>query len=58
MTEIAVSDDAEKFAGEDVEGPFRAYSEGTVIKKHASEIAGGQTYAQLESDDPRPVASA
>ena len=24
-----------------------------MIKKHASEIADGQTYAQLEQDDPR-----
>ena len=51
--EIVVSDDAENFAGEEVEGPFTAYSEATVIKKHASEIADGQTYAELEQDDPR-----
>ena len=50
---IVVSDDAENFAGEPVEGPFTAYSEATVIKKHAAEIADGLTYAQLERDDPR-----
>jgi hypothetical protein len=50
---IVVSDDAENFAGEPVEGPLTAYSQATVIKKHASEIADGQTYAQLEQDDPR-----
>lgn len=50
---IVVSDDAERFAGEPVEGPFTAYSEAETIKKHASEIADGQTYAQLEQDDPR-----
>ena len=50
---IVVSDDAENFAGEPVEGPLTAYSEATVIKKHAAEIADGQTYAQLEQDDPR-----
>ncbi len=50
---ITVSDDATNFAGEPVEGPFTAYSEATVIKKHASEIADGKTYAQLEQDDPR-----
>ncbi len=50
---IVVSDDAENFAGDEVDGPLTAYSEATVIKKHASEIADGQTYAQLARDDPR-----
>jgi hypothetical protein len=50
---ITVSDDATNFAGNAVEGPFTAYSEATVIKKHASEIADGQTYAELDQDDPR-----
>ena len=51
--QIVVSDDADNFAGEPVEGPLTAYSEAMVIKKHAAEIADGQTYAQLEQDDPR-----
>jgi len=50
---IVVSDDAERFAGEEVDGPLTAYSEAMVIKTHAAEIADGQTYAQLEQDDPR-----
>ena len=50
---IVVSDDAETLAGDDVDGPFSAYSEATIIKVHAAEIADGQTYAQLERDDPR-----
>ena len=50
---IVVSDDAEAFAGEKVEGPFTAYSEAMTIKVHAEEIADGQTYAQLDRDDPR-----
>ena len=50
---ITVSDDAQAFAGDDVSGPFTAYSEAMTIKVHASEIADGQTYAQLEQDDPR-----
>jgi hypothetical protein len=50
---IVVSDDAERFAGEDVTGPLTAYSEAETIKKHASEIADGKTYAELEQDDPR-----
>jgi hypothetical protein len=50
---IVVSDDADNFAGEPVEGPLTAYSEAMVIKEHAAEIADGQTYAQLDQDDPR-----
>ena len=50
---IVVSDDAERFAGEDVTGPLTAYSEAETIKKHANEIADGKTYAELEQDDPR-----
>ena len=50
---ITVSDDAEAFAGDDVSGPFTAYSEAMTIKVHAAEIADGQTYAQLDQDDPR-----
>jgi hypothetical protein len=50
---IVVSDDAENFAGEDVTGPLTAYAEAEVIKEHASGIADGKTYAELEQDDPR-----
>ena len=50
---IVVSDDAERNAGEPVEGPLTAYSEAMVIKDHAREIGEGQTYAQLPQDDPR-----
>ena len=47
-----VSEDAERNAGEDVEGPFTAYSQAMVIKDHALEAGGGKTYAQLPQDDP------
>ena len=50
---IVVSDDAEYFAGEPVEGPFTAYAQANVIKEHASEIADGLTYAELPQDDER-----
>jgi hypothetical protein len=50
---IVVSDDAERNAGEDVDGPFTAYSQAMVIKTHALEIGQGQTYAELPQDDPR-----
>ena len=49
---IVVSEDAENFAGEPVEGPLTAYSEATVIKDHALEAGGGKTYAELDRDDP------
>jgi uncharacterized membrane protein len=49
---ITVSDDADMFAGKDVQGPFTAYSQAMVIGKHAKEIAGGKTYAELPKDDP------
>lgn len=50
---IVVAEDADNFAGEDVDGPLTAYAEAEVINKHALEDTDGQTYAQLERDDPR-----
>jgi hypothetical protein len=49
---IVVSDDADNFAGEPVDGPFTAYAEAEVIQKHALEAGGGQTYAELDQEDP------
>ena len=49
---ITVSDDAQWFAGQDVTGPFTAYSEAEVISKHALEATGGKTYAELDREDP------
>jgi hypothetical protein len=49
---IVVSDDADMFAGKDVKGPFTAYAQAMVIGKHAKEIAGGKTYAELPQNDP------
>jgi uncharacterized membrane protein len=50
---ITVADDADMFAGKDVAGPFTAYAQASVIEKHAKEIGGGKTYAELPQDDPR-----
>ena len=50
---ITVSEDADHFAGDKVDGPFTAYTEANTIEKHALETSGGQTYAQLPRDDPR-----
>ena len=49
---ITVSDDADHFAGQDVNGPFTAFAQANVIRKHALEASGGKTYAELPQDDP------
>jgi hypothetical protein len=49
---IVVSDDADMLAGDDVDGPFSAYAQADIINEHALEATGGQTYAELERDDP------
>ena len=49
---ITVSDDAERFTGDPVDGPLTAYAEANVIEKHALEASGGLTYAELDREDP------
>ena len=49
---ITVSEDADHFAGDDVNGPLTAYSEAETINHHALEASGGKTYAELAQDDP------
>jgi hypothetical protein len=49
---ITVSDDANHFAGDTVDGPLTAYEEASVINRHALEATGGLTYAELGRDDP------
>src|SRR3954452_24325578 len=50
--QITVSDDAAHFGGQHVTQPWQAYAQANVIAKHANEIAGGKTYAELPEDDP------
>ena len=50
---ITVSDDAERFAGDPVDGPLTAYEEANTIERHGLEASEGFTYAELEQDDPR-----
>ena len=50
---ITVSDDADNFAGDPVDGPFTAYAQANVIEKHGLAASDGLTYAQLDQDDPR-----
>lgn len=49
---ITVSEDADRFAGDKVDGPLTAYAEADVIEKHALESSGGKTYAELDREDP------
>ena len=49
---IIVSDDAERFGGWEVDGPFTAYAEADAIEGHAFEASGGKTYAELDREDP------
>jgi hypothetical protein len=49
---ITVSEDADWFAGEEIDGPLTAYAEAQIIEKHALESSGGKTYAELDREDP------
>ncbi len=49
---IVVADDADMFAGKQVNGPFTAYAQAMVIGEHAKDIGKGKTYAELPQDDP------
>jgi len=48
---ITVSEDASCLAGDDVNGPFSAYCQASVIDKHTQAITGGKTYAELGQDE-------
>jgi hypothetical protein len=50
---ITVSEDANHFAGDEVDNPWTAYAQADVINDHALEASDGLTYAQLDQDDPR-----
>jgi hypothetical protein len=49
---ITVSDDATCLAGDEVNGPLSAYCEAQIIEQHALDATEGQTYAQLDREDP------
>jgi hypothetical protein len=49
---ITIPDDAMAFQGQTVAGPLTAYVQADIIQHHALEASGGQTYAQLDRDDP------
>jgi hypothetical protein len=49
---ITVSDDADHFGGDPVDGPLTAYAQADVINEHALEESDGLTYAQLDQMTP------
>jgi hypothetical protein len=49
---ITVSDDAAAFGGQPVTSPWTAFAQAEVIDKHTLEMTKGQTYAELDQDDP------
>ena len=49
---ITIPDDAAAFGGNTVDGPIDAYIQADIINKHALEGSGGQTYAELDREDP------
>jgi hypothetical protein len=49
---ITVSSDADMFGGKQVTGPFTAYAQAQALNNHALEAGNGQTYAQLDKNDP------
>jgi hypothetical protein len=49
---ITVSDDANCQKGQAVNGPLEAYCMADIINEHALNATEGQTYAQLDREDP------
>ena len=49
---ITVSEDSPRFAGDPVDGPLAAYQEAQMIEQHYLESTEGQTYAELDREDP------
>lgn len=49
---ITIPDDAMAFQGQTVAGPFTAFVQADIIQHHALAASDGQTYAQLDKEDP------
>ena len=50
---ITVSDDATAFQGQLVDTPWEAWVQADIINTHALSATDGQTYAELDQEDPR-----
>jgi len=49
---ITVAEDAPFLAGDLVDGPFSALAQAQIIDEHALAATGGQTYAEMDREDP------
>lgn len=49
---IVVAEDASFLANAPVVGPFSALAQADIINHHATEMAEGKTYAELDREDP------
>lgn len=49
---ITVAEDADCMAGRTVRGPLTAYCQARIIDQHALNATGGQTFAELDREDP------
>ncbi len=49
---ITIPDDAMAFQGNRVDGPLDAFVQADIINKHALDMTGGKTYAELDREDP------
>lgn len=49
---ITIPEDAAAFQGQTVAGPFTAYVQADIIQQHALTSSEGQTYAELDREDP------
>lgn len=50
---ITVASDADCMADRQVRGPYTAYCQARLIEKHTLTLTDGQTYAELDREDPR-----
>lgn len=50
--QITVPEDAMAFQGNLVDGPLDAFVQADIINHHSLEASGGQTYAELDREDP------
>ena len=50
--EITVSENAPAFAGQPVVTPWAAFAQSELIRADIADMTGGQTYAEMEREDP------
>ncbi len=56
--QIVVSENAAAFAGDAVVSPWTAWAQAEVIRADLADMTGGQTYAEMDREDPQRQAVA